>query len=279
MKTRMSSFLQWPPALLLTTLMFLCSCGEKKAPPAVVTDEPEEEPLPERYENDDLPKAADELFDDFAYYFASNERLQHRRTTLPLGVTHIDGRQQQVSDSMWQMEPLFTEMGEYVRIFDNADQLSLPGDTSVESVVVEKIFLTADSVKMYHFMRTDGCWQLTHIDHQHLAKNANAAFLRFYSSFATDSAFRQRCLAREIAFSGPDPDDDFARMEGFITPNSWDAFAPELPRDSIYNIVYGPQNGNSKEKHFVICGIANGMETDLTFERKRGQWRLTRLNE
>ena len=68
-------------------------------------------------------------------------------------------------------------------------------------------------------------------------------------------------------------------MEGFITPGSWEAFAPELPDDTIYNIVYGKQNTRTKEKVFVICGIANGQEIELNFRKQRGQWKLTKLTE
>ncbi len=260
-------------------LMWLtASCtGGKKDTTVVAEPEEEEEPLPERYESDDLPKAADELFDDFFYYYASNTSLQHRRTVFPLPVTTADGKRTEVEDSVWTAERFFMEQGLYVRIFDTPEQLSLPGDTTVDHVMVEKISLGGDSVKQYIFQRNEGRWQLTGIDHQALRKNRNVQFLDFYHRFATDSAFQQHSLNKEIAFSGPDPDDDFATMEGFITPDSWEAFAPELPHDSIYNIVYGQPNTHTKEKLFVICGIANGWETGLTFQQKRGKWKLTKI--
>lgn len=84
---------------------------------------------------------------------------------------------------------------------------------------------------------------------------------------------------KEIAFSGPDPDDDFAQMEGFITPDSWEAFAPELPKDTIYSIVYKKHDARAKEKVFVICGISNGQEMELTFQQKHGKWKLAKLTE
>ena len=45
----------------------------------------------------------------------------------------------------------------------------------------------------------------------------------------------------------------------------------------IYNIVYGKPVRNSERKIFVMRGIANGLEVEMTFEHTDGQWRLTKL--
>ena len=78
------------PTLML--LLLTAACTGKKEPVVVAELDDEDEPLPERFENDDLPKAADELFDDFFYYYASNASLQHRRTVFPLPVKGADGK-------------------------------------------------------------------------------------------------------------------------------------------------------------------------------------------
>ena len=95
----------------------------------------------------------------------------------------------------------------------------------------------------------------------------------------TDSAFQTESLAQTVAFVGPDPDDDFAQMEGILTPDTWPAFAPELPDRMIYNIVYGKQEEDSDEKIFMMRGIANGMEVEMTFRRSDGQWKLVKMRE
>ena len=61
------------------------------------------------------------------------------------------------------------------------------------------------------------------------------------------------------------------------TPNLWEDFAPELPQGILYNIVYGRQSADSTQKILVLRGIANGLEEELTFVRKDGQWKLTKL--
>ena len=45
----------------------------------------------------------------------------------------------------------------------------------------------------------------------------------------------------------------------------------------IYNIIYGNSYTESSKKIFVIRGIANGLETELTFQKKSGKWKLTKI--
>ena len=52
-----------------------------------------------------------------------------------------------------------------------------------------------------------------------------------------------------------------------------------MPKSVIYNIVYGPQNAASTEKIFVIRGIANGLEIELTFRQEHGRWKLVKMME
>jgi len=84
-------------------------------------------------------------------------------------------------------------------------------------------------------------------------------------------------LGQTVTFVGPDPDGDFAQMEGILTPDTWPAFAPELPDRMIYNIVYGKPQGDSDQKVFVMRGIANGLEVEMTFRHDDDHWKLVKL--
>lgn len=46
----------------------------------------------------------------------------------------------------------------------------------------------------------------------------------------------------------------------------------------IYNIIYGQTYTESDHKIFVIRGISNGLEVEMTFERKGGKWLLVELS-
>jgi hypothetical protein len=149
----------------------------------------------------------------------------------------------------------------------------------VAHAVIEKIFFRDKWVRQYEFNRVGGLWMLQRINNMPIDQNANASFIKFYERFSTDSLFQVESLSPTVDFVGPDPDDDFAQMEGVITPDFWDAFAPELPHGTIYNIVYGHPHTHSNVKIFLLRGIANGMEVALTFRREHNEWKLTKLSE
>jgi len=238
----------------------------------------DEEEMDELISETPMPVAAEELFDDFLFNFASNKRLQFERVAFPL-VVKSEAKDDTLKKDDWQMEHFFMHQEEYTLIFDSEEQMEEVKDTAINHAVVEKIFLDQGFVCQYLFDRKNGRWMLDGMHKQTLSHNPNASFLSFYRRFATDSVFRQNSLSEEIGFSSPDPDDDFVRLEGVITPDSWDAFAPELPQGTIYNIVYGHHHSHSDMKILVLRGISNGLEVEMTFHSKHNKWMLTKLAE
>ena len=225
-----------------------------------------------------MPKAADELFDDFFFNFAANKKLQIERTQFPLPVERA-GKTDTIGKKQWKTDRFFMRQGYYTLIFDNFRQMNVVKDTSVNKVVVEKIYFNIKTVKSYNFNRVNGLWKLTSINYKGIHENRNASFLKFYHQFVTDSTFQAESISNPMEFIGPDPDDDFSQMEGLITPETWPAFAPELPNNMIYNIIYGEDSKPGLQRIFVIRGIANGLEMELTFKRKKSKWMLTKLRE
>ena len=225
-----------------------------------------------------MPKAADELFDDFIFNFAANRKLQMNRIKFPLKV--VDGDEvSYIKKGQWKMEHFFMDQGYYTLIFDNMKQMDLVKDTSINNVVVEKVYLDEEKVKKYMFERLGGRWMLTSVQTNAMIQNTNASFLAFYQRFASDPDFQLESLNNPVMFTGPDPDDDFSTMTGEIAPETWSAFAPELPSGFIYNIMYGQKYTEGNQKIFVMRGIANGMEMELTFKKIDGEWKLTALSE
>ena len=225
-----------------------------------------------------MPKAADELFDDFVFNFAANRKLQLSRVHFPLPVYHNEKVVKTIDKKHWKMEHFFMRQDYYTLIFDNQKQMNLVKDTTIDHVVVEKVFYHKKTVQQFLFNRINGQWMMTSINYKPMYSNKNASFLKFYGKFATDSTFQAEHLHNPVKFVGPDPDDDFSTMTGDIEPETWPAFAPKLPSSMIYNIIYGQKYNESNQKIFVIRGIANGLETELTFKRIGGKWMLTKLN-
>lgn len=224
-----------------------------------------------------MSRAVDELFDDFIFNFAANRRMQLDRIEFPLLVNSGD-KKEYIERKDWKHEHFFMRQDYYTIIFDNEKQMELLNDTALKHAIVEKIFLDNHFVRQYLFNKRSGRWMLTEIRNQTLPRNPNAGFLSFYEKFVSDSLFQMESLDEQIAFTGPDPDDDFAAMEGVITPDFWEAFRPDMPSGMLYNIIYGEQNPTATEKLFVIRGIANGLEVQLTFHQANGRWLLTKMN-
>lgn len=225
-----------------------------------------------------MPKAADELFDDFVFNFAANRKLQLKRIIFPLPVYRNDKVVRRIEKQQWRMEHFFMRQDYYTLIFDNQKQMNLVKDTTIDHVVIEKVFYPKKMVQQFLFNRINGQWMMTSIGYKPMYQNMNSSFLKFYGKFATDSAFQAEHLHNPVKFVGPDPDDDFSTMTGDIEPETWPAFAPKLPHTMIYNIIYGQKYSESTQKIFVIRGIANGLETMLTFRRVEGKWMLMKLN-
>ena len=225
-----------------------------------------------------MPKAADELFDDFFFNYAANRKLQLKRTAWPLP-SISGGKTTNIDKNQWKTEHFFMHQGYYTLILNNEREMRAVKDTSINVVRVEKIYLSKHYVKQYVFNRNNGLWMLDSIVSKPLAHSINASFLNFYHRFATDTAFQCRSVSDIVQFSGPDPDDDFSTMEGVLTPETWPAFAPELPASTLYNVIYGEPKQGGNNKILVFRGISNGLEMQLTFKRQGGKWLRTKLIE
>jgi hypothetical protein len=224
-----------------------------------------------------MPRAADAMFDDFIFNFVANKKLQKERIIFPLRKTE-NGKTELTEKDQWKMERFFMKQGYYTLFFDNDKEMELMKDTAVSEATVEKIQLKKNRVMDYLFQRIKGAWMLKEIRVTTLEQNPNASFLAFYQRFVSDSVFQIKSLNETVQFAGPDPDDDFNMMEGVITPESWEAFAPTLPTKVLYNIVYGKPIAEGNDKIFLLRGVANGLEMELRFKKVGGKWLLMKMS-
>lgn len=271
-------------ALAWWILSVASSCQDRKPEPVdsvsvVQSDSVPSDTLSTVLEEQPMPKAADELFDDFFFNFAGNRRLQRKRIVFPLKVYRDGKLVKEIQKANWKIDHFFMTQDYYTLILDNMQQLSLVKDTTIDHVTVEKIIFKNKMVKQYLFNRVNGQWQMTSVNYKPMYQNQNASFLKFYRRFSTDSAFQVRSMAPTVTFTAPDPDNDFSTITGSISPEQWPTFKPALiPGGVIYNIIYGQKYTESNQKIFVVRGIANGLEMEMTFKRKGDRWRLTKFN-
>ena len=222
-----------------------------------------------------MPKAADELFDDFLFNFAANRHLQRNRIQFPLAVYRNGKAEKKIEKRQWKMEQFFMHQEYYTLILENARQTELVKDTAVGHVILEKVFFDTHTVEQFVFDRKNGEWKMTAIQYEPISKNENAGFLEFYRKFSSDEKFQIESMADEVRFTAPDPEDDFAMINGVIVPQQWPDFKPGLiPTGVIYNILYGQKYKDPNKKLFLIRGVANGLEMDLNFRKIDGRSKL-----
>ena len=281
--------------LFVVLLVFACSlcltnsgCTDKKTAggdslvtDSLATDSAVADSTDEIIADTPMPKAADELFDDFFFNFASSKKLQLERIDFPLPVYKNGELMKTVEKDKWRMERFFMRQGYYTLLFDSRSHMGVVKDTAVAHVVVEKIFFDIKTVQKFVFDRVRGAWRMKSICYDPIYKNNNANFLKFYEHFATDSLFQIESMADEVKFTAPDPDDDFSTMTGWMMPGQWPDFKPALiPEGNIYNIIYGKEYPESKTKILVVRGISNGLEIEMVFKRQKatGHWLLTEFS-
>ena len=268
---------------VISMLLSTTGCTERKAEPAdtivdsTATDSIEADTLETLLEETPMPKAADELFDDFIFNFAANRKLQMSRIDFPVAAYEMDTKTAIPRDK-WHMERFFMRQGYNTLVGCSMHDIDRSKDTSVSHVTIEKVMVETERVRQYIFNRVQGLWKLQELRTVPMSENAFGDFYSFYHKFATDSTFRQHSLAETVECSGPDPDDDFSRMEGSIMPEQWEMFAPELPETIHYNIIYGTNRTEGNRRVLVIRGIANGFEVQLTFHKSGNTYTLVKLN-
>ncbi len=279
---------RWRSLCCLALACLLASCAGKKAyvsedaallpdDTLVVEATQEIEPVVEK---EVTPTRVDELFDDFIWNFASDERLQRRRVRFPLLIITTDSTQQ-VERKDWQHDHLIAEQPTYTLMFDNESDLDLEGDTSLTSAEVEWIYLDSNMRQRYYFERDNGAWMLDSISLTPLASfDDESGFVAFYSRFANDSIYQLDHLTNPIEFVTLDPDDEFSVLETTLGISQWFAFKPELPSDRLTNINYGQTNdGRSRRKILKVNGFQDGTSIILYFRKRSGEWEMYKFED
>lgn len=272
-------------------LAVCCSCGNKRVkidPFTSITDLVDSASYMnsgadslERIAEKEAPKPmeADELFDDFIFNFASDEKLQRQRTVFPLPYYNVD-TPSRIEKKYWKHDYLFTRQSYYTMLFDNEEDMDLIGDTTLNSVQVEWIFLQTHMVKKYYFERKKGMWMLEAINLRHMEKGENENFVDFYTHFASDSLYQREHIRNPLQFVTIDPDDEFSILETTLDVDQWFAFRPNLPTDKLSNINYGQKNEDlSDSKILKVNGIGNGYSNVFYFKKRNGEWELYKYED
>ena len=273
-------------AIALCTLMvgMNTGCSDKKPEPVsdtlaldsdTIADTTHADTIARIIEETPMPKAADQLFDDFFFNFIANRRLQRARINFPLPVTR-GGKTKMMQKRQWKTDHFFMRQQYYTLILDNERQMENAKSTTLDSVTVEKIHLREGTVDQYFFGHDDGKWRMEAIKQTSFKDNVNASFLHFLRRFF--SVEGAGMIKDPLPYSGPAPNgEETSHIETTIPAEEWSTFLPTVPKDLIYNILYGQKYGKGNRKILVFRGLSNGIETRLIFKNRHGKWRLEKI--
>lgn len=230
-----------------------------------------------------MPKRADELFDDFFFNFYINKKLQQSRIQFPLTVT--EGKEtRKIEREEWTMDHFFRNQEFYSIIAPNERGLRYAADTTVHSVVVERLRLSEGQVKQFFFNRVEGLWKMQNIKVVSMAEHGDSDFLTFFYRFATDEGFQRTSLADKIRYTGPADEYDERTVTKTISKDEWDECIHVFPDnfeefatgEGFYDIVYGGTQKGSSTRVVSFRGLSNGNELKYTFSHSGGEWKLTK---
>ena len=217
------------------------------------------EPL-DLFEEETIPDAADELFDDFLYLYTSNVDFMRQRTARGLHpFTMNDERALAV-------------------IYEREEDLLLQKDTAVAHVVMEQIVWDTDSIHLFNFNKTDGRWLLSSVDAVDISNTPNASFLVFLHDFISDSLYRQESVHDPLIMTFYSEEDE-AMVEQEMTRGDWNELYAELPdmSETILNIDYGQSLFSMNRKSMQLQELSSGLFLKLHFDFSDGRWQLFKI--
>ena len=209
------------------------------------------------FEETVIPKAADEVFDDFLFSYISNASFCKQRTK-------------------GAVEPL--EMNDddaAVMIYERDNDLALQKDTTLQQVIVECIDWHTNSIRHYYFNKSQGQWFLSDVEDVDINDVPNAGFLGFLKEFLSDSLYRHESLKLPLMMKYYSEEDE-GLIEVEMSFDDWNELYHDLPRldDYMYNVDYGQSLISNNRKSLLLKGMSNGLSMKFHFGYSDGHWQL-----
>ena len=270
----------------LIGLFMVASCGKKTPYPVAAekiiefpNDSSEVEQLDSVVTEEsvtEVPKAADEYFNDFIYSFTNNKAYQLSRIVFPLPCIR-NGKTTYLQKKQWRFSRFHMKYPVYTLFFDKRSSLNLEKSKRITSVKMEQFNMAEEKVRTCSFNKVANQWKMTRIEDNPLSKYGDCVFIEFYQQFATDSAFQLAHVKPMLSILMESPEDEFEKIDGVIEAEQWPAFCPELPADVFTNIDYGQSKNLGNHRIVVLEGSSNGYISLLFFEKEDGEWMLQRF--
>ena len=230
------------------------------------------------FEEEVLPKSADELFNDFFFNYTSDMNFKNQRQAYSLDCNIGDTVIKIHSSELGAYSELFVD-DYYSIIYERNEDLSFQKDTSLNEVIVERIDLDGEQIEQYNFNRIEGKWMLTGVGRNEMDYNPNSDFLDFYKSFSSDSVYRKNCINEPLKFVMLSENDEIEDDIQQLTTDEWMSMSSDLPLPAnvIININYGQTIISKNSKLLLVEGVSNGLSLTYRFMKIDGAWNLVEV--
>lgn len=230
------------------------------------------------FEEEVLPKSADELFNDFFFNYTSDMNFKNQRQAYSLDCNIGDTVIKIHSSELGAYSELFVD-DYYSIIYERNEDLSFQKDTSLNEVIVERIDLDGEQIEQYNFNRIEGKWMLTGVGRNEMDYNPNSDFLDFYKSFSSDSVYRKNCINEPLKFVMLSENDEIEDDIQQLTTDEWMSMSSDLPLPAnvMININYGQTIISKNSKLLLVEGVSNGLSLTYRFMKIEGAWNLVEV--
>lgn len=231
----------------------------------------------ELLEQQSVPQAVDEVFNDFINNFDMKDAFQRQRVAFPLTVSEANGQTTTINADEWQHRYLFMRQ-DYCTVLWNSEQemYDFDGMDEPSEASVEQFYLHSGTMTTLSFQRDElGRWMLLEIHNGSFQNHELASFIDFYRQFVTDTIYQHQHLMPHLKYATADDESEDGIIEGTIDSEQWRQFAPEMPQDAITNIRYGQTYNHPHRIVMQMYGFADGFQSLFHFRRDGSEWKLT----
>ena len=211
------------------------------------------------FEDEEIPDAADMLFDDFFYSFVSDANYQVERTKNGVVFDAFDRNPQK----------------SFVVIYERDEDLILPKDTAITCVSLEELEWENMNVHSYMFNRIKNKWYLTEEKECDVSETPNSQFYQFLSQFVTDSLFQCEAIDFPLPLNVYSYEDE-EMLETELELDEWKALWAEMPNmeNGMVNVDYGQTLISRNRKSLQLKSLESDMIMTFHFDLTNGEWKL-----
>lgn len=214
----------------------------------------------------------DTSFLDFFEKFMWDKEFQQSRVLYPI---QQHGNEIKTSKE-WRYLPFYTQSG-YIPTLASDTISIFEKDVNLGSTEMFVIDFDKNFAESFAFEKVNNNWHLKKCKKTTFANLPDVDFIDFLIEFSNDSVFQINNISFPLIESFADPDNDYETATKAIKQDEWKFW--KLTNDTNRLLLLSSIQKDNKYRNIFFRGVNNGIWVKYTFERIKGSWKLTRLED